>query len=381
MKWVPPFFLAFLMVTLLLASSWPSAAEGSTLTQKQAELQDASARLNKLQASLDELAAKYNNAEVRLAVLDDAIADIENDIARSEKDYGIAQAQLAQRLVDIYKDGNSATPGYLEVLFSDSDLGSILERFALLNKVADDDQELFGEIQTHIDKSEERQATLGEKKQEQAAQVEELKNLQTEMNDKMRASAKEYRDLKNQVAALKEAERKAAEAAAKAKAAAAAAAAAAKKKSSSGSSGGSSSGGSVQSGSFVFPVAGPHSFTNTWGAPRSGGRTHKGTDIMASHGTPVVACVSGTILRTNPRDTGLGGITIWLRGNNGSSYYYAHLDGIASGIHAGASVSAGQTIGWVGCTGNANGCYHLHFEIHPGGGGAVNPYATLRAAD
>jgi peptidoglycan LD-endopeptidase LytH len=132
----------------------------------------------------------------------------------------------------------------------------------------------------------------------------------------------------------------------------------------------------------VFPVDGPHSYSNTWGAARSGGRTHKGTDIMAPEGTAVVACVSGTITRTNPSDTGLGGITIWLRGKNGTSYYYAHLEGIAGGIHAGVSVKIGQLLGWVGDTGNAaGGAYHLHFGLYPSGGAAANPYATLRAAD
>ena len=128
---------------------------------------------------------------------------------------------------------------------------------------------------------------------------------------------------------------------------------------------------------FICPVAGPNHFTNDWGNPRSGGRTHKGTDVFADRGTPLVAVTDGTLRFSNG---GLGGISIWLKGS-GASYYYAHLDGRAAGLSAGAYVTRGTVIGYVGNTGNAfGGAHHLHFQLHPGHGSAVNPYPTLAAA-
>jgi murein DD-endopeptidase MepM/ murein hydrolase activator NlpD len=125
-------------------------------------------------------------------------------------------------------------------------------------------------------------------------------------------------------------------------------------------------------GAWVCPVQGPHAFSNDWGQPRSGGRTHKGNDIFAAYGTPVVAPVSGSVV---DHDSGLGGKGFWLRGVDGNSYYGAHL----SRFGAIGSVSQGQLVGYVGNSGDAaGGAAHLHFEIHPGGGAAVNPYGTLR---
>ncbi len=121
----------------------------------------------------------------------------------------------------------------------------------------------------------------------------------------------------------------------------------------------------------LFPVAGPCEYIDSWGFPRSGGRSHKGTDIMAEAGIPVVAVKDGTLTSGNSR---LGGITLWLETADGTRYYYAHLESIAIGSGA---VAAGEVIGYVGSTGNASASApHLHFEIHRPN--AVNPYSELQ---
>ena len=104
------------------------------------------------------------------------------------------------------------------------------------------------------------------------------------------------------------------------------------------------------------------------------GATHKGTDIMASRGIPLVAVTSGTVTQNSQKNAGN---YIILRGDNGDSYYYMHMDSFA----ASGRVSAGQVVGYVGDTGNAKGTPHCHFEWHPGGGGPVNPYPLLRAIE
>lgn len=131
----------------------------------------------------------------------------------------------------------------------------------------------------------------------------------------------------------------------------------------------------------AFPVQGRHRYFDDWGAPRSQGR-HEGTDGLAARGVPVVAVGDGVISRLTRTETGLGGIWIWLRDTIGNTYYYAHLDTIVPGLAPGSRVKVGQPLGAVGNSGDARyGATHLHFEIHPGGGGAVNPYHDLLLVD
>jgi peptidoglycan LD-endopeptidase LytH len=121
------------------------------------------------------------------------------------------------------------------------------------------------------------------------------------------------------------------------------------------------------------------SFRDTWGAPRSGGRRHQGTDVMAPFNVPVYAFTSGVVLRRS--SSRLGGLGLYLRGDDGATYFYAHLNGYTSAGSAGRRVVAGEHIGYNGYTGNATrSAPHVHFERASGGGGRQNPFDYLVAA-
>jgi murein DD-endopeptidase MepM/ murein hydrolase activator NlpD len=99
--------------------------------------------------------------------------------------------------------------------------------------------------------------------------------------------------------------------------------------------------------------------------------------MMAGRGTPLVAIESGVITRTS--NSSLGGISIYLTGESGARYYYAHLDRLQSGVKGGLSVTVGQQIGFVGSSGNASDWLpHLHFQYAPKGSDWINPYPLVK---
>lgn len=130
-----------------------------------------------------------------------------------------------------------------------------------------------------------------------------------------------------------------------------------------------------------MPVVGisPRTLDDSWHAPRDGGaRVHKGIDIFAPRGTEVVAVADGVVSYIG--DQRLGGHCVWLSTENGSSFYYAHLDRWAPGLYEGMEVQAGDLLGYVGNTGNAKSTpSHLHFGVNQSDE-MINPYPLLRAA-
>jgi len=146
---------------------------------------------------------------------------------------------------------------------------------------------------------------------------------------------------------------------------------------------------------LIFPVAGAATYIDDFGQARPGG-THQGNDLMAAKKTPVVAVEAGTVKFWTTSAN--AGCMLYLHGDSGTTYMYIHLNNdltmrndnrgkcvpgvsYARGLKDGAKVSAGQMIGYVGDSGDANGiASHLHFEVHPGGGAAVSPYPFLQSA-
>ena len=127
----------------------------------------------------------------------------------------------------------------------------------------------------------------------------------------------------------------------------------------------------------VFPLETVDEFIDSWGFARSGGRRHKGTDLLAPRGVEVYAIEDGVIDRFS--NSALGGKAVYFQGDSGAYYFYAHLDDFGTQVE-GQRVRAGDVIGYNGDTGNARGTPHLHLQWSPTGGeNWVNPYPMLAA--
>lgn len=127
---------------------------------------------------------------------------------------------------------------------------------------------------------------------------------------------------------------------------------------------------------MTCPTGHPVSFIDSWGFPRSGGRTHKGVDMMAAKGTPIYAVADGHVQRAYWNR--LGGLSINFIDSLGHKYYYAHLDSVY--VTDGQQMKVGELMGTVGNTGNAQSTPpHLHFQFHPNNGAPVPPYELTRS--
>jgi murein DD-endopeptidase MepM/ murein hydrolase activator NlpD len=349
------------LLTALVASSGAASAQSIEEARRQRET---------LQGRLDAAAEELATVEARVGSLADEAAGLEDRRAALAATASEAEGRVAERVREMYKRGVD-TP--LLQLLSGDDATEALERAALAGQLLSADRVA---IETAV-AARRRASAVSE---ELARRLEDLADARRRQEDVLAAlqedleaaRALEERLVEEERRRQEEARRRVQEEAeARRRAAREAAQAEAAEQAPTAPTAPAPTGGGR-----ACPVAQPHSFTDTWGAPRSGGRSHQGVDVLAGYGTPVYAMVSG-IWDAHAYGSSAGHWAI-LRGDDGHDYWYMHLQSHTVGD--GARVGAGQQTGTVGDTGNAAGTPHLHFEYHPGGGGPVNPYPITRAA-
>jgi murein DD-endopeptidase MepM/ murein hydrolase activator NlpD len=312
--------------------------------------------------------ARANAAAARFARAESALAKVERDLkaleaktaATKERVSGL-EGEVKQVAVNSYIRSNLG-----EAFVFDNDLGRTARRNAMARYATDTDTDALDEYRSAREDLEVGSAAIRKQLDERKAAAAGLRKQKAAAYAELTRLAAAEKAYLAKIAAEKEA---AAKRAAAARNAASRQSAARTVTPAPAPTSGRASG-VIATGDWICPVQGPRSFSNDWGQPRSGGRTHQGNDILSPRGTPVVASVSGTV---KDHMSSLGGLSYYLSGDDGNTYFGTHLSAYA----ATGRVAAGTVIGYVGDSGNARGTPHLHFEIHPGGGGAVNPYPTL----
>lgn len=361
MRRLKPFFvLVAFAAALTVLSSVPAGAQSQDEVERtQAEVDAAVQRLEAVAAELNEAVTAYQKVNGELADLNWRVATLFERIHEYEQEVISLRDQARDLVLEAYTSGGQ---DLIQVALEAGSIQDVLTSQELISRATDRDlialdrlaavRREMDRLKVELEADQERVAVLEAEAAVLVDQVEALYEAADaeyhEARDANRAAVLKFEEEQRRLRLLEQARKQGAAA---------------------GISAAATPG-------FVCPVPGA-SFINDWGFPRSGGRTHKGTDVFAPFGTPIRAVAAGTVRLSN---SSLGGITVWLNATDGNSYYFAHLQSYASGMATGATVAAGQTIGFVGDSGNARGgAPHLHFQVHPGGGGPVNPYPTLAA--
>lgn len=327
-----------------------------------------------LQKELDRLAAEYGKVETQLANTEAKQAALTKEQAEAKATIDAKAAALRSRAGYMYKSGGATT--MLGQLLTSADFGEFIKRIHYMGVLGGDDAQLMeqltvaqarsSQIAEELEATEARQSRLARSLDSQKDAVQSrLAEAKRQEDQKRRAAEAALRTQR-----LSAQRRTQLEATAKGMPRVSSVTASVP-----GAATVSSAGRFPR---FSLPVT-PAGFADTWGAPRSGGRSHQGTDVMAPCGAPVNAAADGSIQRL--KSGGSGGIALYIKASNGDVFYYAHLRSYVAGLSAGKPVSAGEVIGSNGNSGNASGgpC-HVHFEWHPNGGRPVNPYPLLNAA-
>jgi murein DD-endopeptidase MepM/ murein hydrolase activator NlpD len=351
--------ISLLTLAVLGTALFPAVGQAITKAQVDEACADSRAQLEEYreaQHAFEDAALAYQSAAIDVDRVERKQTSVSGSVTSHTQELDEIQKRIEEQAVELYMRGGLASPG---IIFSASTVDQFMTTSEFLTAATTGGQVSLDELIAARSELNRFQAVLHDTRVELEAVEAQKLDAKTAQESAMEAEQAAYAKLEGRCKDLAtEYDRQQAELAARARQRAS---------------------GSVQVGSFICPMTpGRTSFIDSWGDSRSGGRSHKGTDLFAAWDEPVYAVRSG---RVSTGNGGLGGKSIWLIGDNGMAFYYAHLSGF--NVSSGQSVGQGQTIGFNGDSGNAQGGPpHLHFEIHPGGRGsaAVNPYATLAGA-
>ena len=358
--------LVLLGVAVILLPPVAVAADEAELDRIEAEIEEVEQTQAQVQQRLERAGEEQEQLRARTAELDTQAEELERTLETLREELEETEQQAAFRVREAFKHGPTLDP--IAVFLGSDDPTAALNRVEIIEHVITGDQVRSEELVA----AQQRVAALEDELDDRLQQLAEARDRQRELAEELRADRDELEALKQELSDEARAERARIEEERRERERREAAQQQAEQ-----AAGGEEASGSSAptSGGMACPLDQPRHFVDSWGAPRSGGRAHRGTDLMGPLGTPVRAIVDGVWDIQSPgRNAGLWAI---LRGSDGNHYWYLHLD--SHTVSDGARVQAGDQVGTNGSTGNAvAGAEHVHFELHPGGGSAINPYPTLR---